>query len=119
MAHFAELDTDGIVTQVVVVANDVILVDGTESEAAGVDFLELLYGHRRWKQTSYNATIRKNFAGIGYRYDSLIDAFVPPQPWPSWRLNTETAQWSPPTPCPQDGSRYDWHEPSLSWIAIN
>jgi hypothetical protein len=78
MAHFAELNADNVVTNVVVVHNDELLINGAESEAKGIDFLESLYGHRRWKQTSYNGTIRRTYAGIGYRYDAQTDAFITP-----------------------------------------
>lgn len=80
MAHFAEITEDGVVTQVVVVNNSELLVNGAESESKGIDFLELLYGHRRWVQTSYNGTIRKRYAGIGFRYDAQMDEFIPPHP---------------------------------------
>lgn len=78
MAHFAELDESNIVTQVVVVHNNELLVDGVETERKGVDFLESLFGHRRWVQTSYNGNIRGQYAGIGMKYDSEIDEFVTP-----------------------------------------
>lgn len=79
MAHFAELDRENVVTQVIVVNNDELLVNGAESESKGIDFLESLYGHRRWVQTSYNGTIRKTYAGVGFRYDVQMDAFIPPE----------------------------------------
>ena len=87
MAHFAELDQTNIVLRVIVVPN--------EHEADGENWCNNLLGGS-WKQTSYNATIRKNYAGIGYTYDSARDAFIPPQPHPSWTLDTETCQWAPP-----------------------
>lgn len=76
MAHFAELDESNIVTQVIVVHNNELLVDGVEIEGKGVDFLESLFGHRRWVQTSYNGNMRGRYAGIGMKYDSEIDEFV-------------------------------------------
>lgn len=78
MAHFAELDDDQTVLRVVVVANEQLLQDGAESEERGIDFLEGLYGHRNWRQTSFSGAFRECFAGIGYRYDSKMDMFVPP-----------------------------------------
>jgi len=96
MAHFAELDESNIVTQVVVVHNNELLVDGVETESKGVDFLESLFGHRRWVQTSYNANKRYNYAGVGFTYDSEHDAFIAPQPHPSWSLDAQF-QWQPPT----------------------
>lgn len=120
MAHFAELDNNNIVTSVVVVNNDVILIDGEESEQAGIDFLESLYGHRNWKQTSYNGNIRKNYAGIGYTYDSNFDAFISPQPFPSWKLNYTTFGWEPPIPMPPSESGYiwKWSEINKEWIKV-
>ena len=82
MAHFAQLDDAGTVLQVIVVHNNELLNNGVESEAKGVSFCRSLFGGE-WKQTSYNANIRKNYAGIGYTYDSGRDAFIPPQPHPS------------------------------------
>ena len=79
-------------------------------------FVENLGG--TWVQTSYNATIRKNYAGIGYRYDEDLDAFIPPQPFPSWTLNEVTARWMSPTPYPQDGRAYEWDEETLTWKEV-
>jgi hypothetical protein len=118
MAHFAKLDENNNVLAVHVVNNDVITVDGNESEQAGIDFLTDLHGHTLWKQTSYNGNIRKNYAGIGYTYDAGRDAFVPPQPWASWTLNETTCQWEPPVAYPTDGKRYAWFEPNQQWIEI-
>jgi hypothetical protein len=77
MAHFAELDNNNIVTNVVVVHNNELLLNGVESEAKGIDFLESLFHHRRWKQTSYSGSIRGQYAGIGMKYDEAADKFVP------------------------------------------
>jgi hypothetical protein len=93
MAHFAELTSDGVVVAVLVIANNEMLVDGAEQEIRGVDLLESLFGHRRWKQTSYNGRIRKRYAGIGYTYDELLDAFIPPRPGEGWTLDEATAMW--------------------------
>ena len=117
MAHFAKL-TEQIVTQVIVVANEELLLDGVESEAKGVAFCQSLFGGD-WKQTSYNGNIRKNYAGIGYTYDSQRDAFIPPQPYPSWTLVEETCQWTAPTPMPTDGESYQWDEAGLTWVTQN
>ena len=116
MAHFAELDTNNVVKRVIVVGNkDTSDANGVEKEYIGKAFCERLYGGN-WVQTSYNATIRKNYAGIGYTYRADIDAFVPPQPYSSWILNTETAQWDAPTPMPEDGNEYEWDEATTSWV---
>ena len=116
MAHFAEIDANGVVQRVIVVANkDTADADGNEVESIGVAFCQNLLGGN-WKQTSYNANIRKNYAGIGYTYDAGLDAFVPPQPYPSWVLNNETAQWVAPVPMPTDGKMYAWDEATQAWV---
>jgi hypothetical protein len=119
MAHFAQLNEENLVTQVIVVANqDTADKDGVENEAIGVEFCTSLLGGN-WKQTSYNGNIRKNYAGIGYKYDAELDAFIPPQPYASWLLDEETAQWKAPVDYPTDGGRYTWNEETLTWDAIN
>ena len=115
MAHFAQLNDQSIVTQVIVVANEELLDNGTESETKGIEFCQSLFGGK-WKQTSYNGNIRKNYAGIGYTYDSQRDAFIPPQPYLSWILVEETCQWTAPVFYPIDGKMYSWDEPTLTWI---
>jgi len=110
MAHFAKLDQNNIVTEVVVVSNDV-----ATNEENGVSFLRNLYKEptAKWKQTSYNSTIRKNFAGIGYIYDNNKDAFIPPKPYNSWILNEDTCKWEAPIVRPE-GS-YQWNEENQTW----
>jgi hypothetical protein len=115
VAHFAKLDENNVVTQVVVVANkDTADADGVEKEHIGAAYLESLLGGT-WKQTSYHGNIRKNYAGIGYTYDADIDAFVAPKPYPSWVLD-ENAQWQAPVPMPDDGEMYSWDEDAQSWV---
>ena len=115
MAHFAEIDDNNVVKRVIVVANkDTADANGVEKEYIGAAFCERLLGGT-WKQTSYNANFRKNYAGVGYTYDAEIDAFVPPQPYPSWVLNSDTAQWEAPVPMPTDGKMYSWDEATQSW----
>ena len=119
MAHFAKLNENNVVLEILVVHNNELLQDGVESEAKGVQFLvDWSGGHPYWKQTSYNGNIRKNYAGIGYIYDSTRDAFIPPQPFPSWVLNEDSCLWDAPTPMPTDG-RYQWDEATTSWVVIN
>lgn len=118
MAHFAKLDQNNLVLAVHVVVNDVIIVDGQESEQAGINFLTQLHGYPYWKQTSYNATFRKHYAGIGYTYDETLDAFIPPKPYPSWLLDTDTCNWYAPVPYPNDGNMYQWDEATQQWILI-
>lgn len=115
MAHFAELDSTGTVTRVVVVANEVIMRDGEERESVGVEFLNSLYGHSNWKQTSYNGRIRSNYASVGSYYDAGMDSFIPPQPFPSWVLDTQTARWQPPVPRPA-GDNHRWDEAGQRWV---
>ncbi len=118
MAHFAKLDKNNNVLAVHVVVNDVITVNGIESEQAGIDFLTELHGHSLWKQTSYNGTMRKNYAGIGYSYGVVKDAFIPPRPYASWILNESTCKWEPPVAYPTDGKYYEWFESNKQWIEI-
>lgn len=114
MAHFAKLDDNNTVLEVHVVANAAL--DASNEEVSGQAFLtEWSGGYTNWKQTSYNGNIRKNYAGIGYTYDEARDAFIPPKPFNSWRLNEDSCNWDAPTPYPQDGKMYTWSEDTLSW----
>jgi len=113
MAHFVEL-VNGIVTNVVVVHNNELLVDGVEVESKGAEFCTNLFGGT-WIQTSYNNRIRKQYAGIGYTYNAVADVFVAPQPFASWTLDSNY-DWQPPTPKP-DGL-YWWNESELQWLEI-
>ena len=114
MAHFAELDADNMVKRVIVVSNsDTADASGVEKEYIGAAFCERLLGGT-WKQTSYNGNIRKRYAGIGYTYDTGRDAFITPQPYPSWTLD-DNAEWQAPVPMPTDGKMYGWNEETLSW----
>jgi hypothetical protein len=116
MAHFAELDLNNVVLRVVVVANkNTADANGVEKEYIGQAYCERLFGGR-WVQTSYNASFRKNYAGIGYTYREDIDAFVQPQPFPSWTANPDTGMWEPPVPKPEDGKLYNWDEATQSWV---
>ena len=121
MAHYAFLNSENIVTEVIV---------GKDEGEDGVDW-EQWYGEFRGqlcKRTSYNTTqgihklggipYRKNYASIGYMYDSILDAFIPPKPFESWTLDEQTCNWQAPTPYPQDNKNYRWNEPTLSWIEI-
>jgi len=117
MAHFARLNADSVVIDVIVVHNDVVGT-GTlhTSESIGAAFCRSLFGADTvWKQTSYNATVRKNYAGIGYTYDAALDAFIPPQPYPSWLLDEQTCRWQAPIAYPEGGGMYEWDEAVQSW----
>ena len=115
MAHFAQLDANNIVLQVIAVSNpDTADASGVEKEYIGAAVCERLLGGT-WKQTSYNGNIRKRYAGIGYTYDAGRDAFITPQPYPSWALD-DNADWQAPVPMPDDGKMYGWDEETLSWV---
>ena len=119
MAHFAQLDENNTVIQVIVVHNNELMLDGEENETRGIVFCKSLFGEEtRWKQTSYNGTFRKNYAGFGYTYDATRDAFIPPKPYNSWTLNETTCQWEPPTPYPTDEQPYVWDEETTSWVLV-
>ena len=119
MAHFAEIDQNNVVLRVIVVGNkDTSDANGVEKEHIGAAFCERLYGGT-WKQTSYNRNFRKHYAGIGYTYNADIDAFVPPKPYLSWVLNSDTANWEAPVAMPDDGQMYSWDEDSQSWVAVD
>ena len=122
MAHFAKLDENNIVTQVIVVSNEI-----ATSENAGVTFINNLYKTSdTWKQTSYNTVknthslggtpFRKNYACIGYTYDASKDAFIPPKPFNSWVLDETTCWWEAPVAYPSDGKEYDWDEDNTQWV---
>jgi hypothetical protein len=117
MAHFTELDASNLVVRVVSVANcECADADGHEHEHLGVSFCERHFGGR-WVQTSYNGRIRKRYAGIGFSYDPSRDAFIPPQPFPSWALDEATCQWQAPVPQPESGL-YRWDESTLAWVVV-
>ena len=114
MAHFVKLDETNKVIEGVVINNDVL--DPNNEEASGIAFLQELYkDNATWLQTSYNGNIRYNYAGIGYTYDPIDDAFIPPMPYPSWNLNSDK-RWEAPLPYPQDEKRYYWDEEAGDWI---
>lgn len=118
MAHFAQLDDNNIVSQVIVINDNDCQINGFQSEDVGIAFCKSLFGENtKWVQTSYNKKIRKNYAGIGFTYDVQRDAFIPPQPYPSWILNPDTFQWESPVPYPQNGT-CAWDEATLSWKDI-
>ena len=117
MAYFAKLENN-IVSQVLSVNNQELMVNGVESEQAGINFLKNLFGQDTiWIQTSYNRTFRKNYAGVGFLYDESRDGFIPPQPFSSWVLNDD-CNWDAPVPMPANGKMYTWDEESLSWKEV-
>jgi hypothetical protein len=122
MAHFAELDHENKVKRVLVVANHVIAdSDGNDDEQKGIDYLQSIYGASWWKQTSYNGTFRKNYAGRGMLYDGARDAFISSQPYPSWVFDEDTCVWEAPVERPDilpDGKPLYWDEPTTSWKEV-
>jgi hypothetical protein len=122
MAHFAELGENNVVLQVIVVSDN-----DAPSEEAGANFCRNLLGGT-WKQTSYNTAggqhklggtpFRKNYAGIGFTYDSTKDAFIPPKPYASWILNEDTCLWESPVPYPTDDKPYTWDEETVNWKEV-
>jgi hypothetical protein len=118
MAHFAKLDENNIVLAVHVVSNEVITIDGVESEQAGIDFLTDLHGHTKWKQCSYNNTFRNRYPGIGWSFNEELNAFISQQPFPSWTFNNTSLIWEAPTSRPEDEKAYVWNEATQSWDEI-
>ena len=117
MAHFALIDENSIVINVLVISNEDILDEnGKESEEQGAEFCNSLIPGK-WLQTSYNRNLRKNFAGVGYYYDNSRDAFIPPKPFDSWILDEETCRWFAPIPIPENGN-WAWDALSQSWIEV-
>jgi len=105
MSHFAKIDSNNIVTEIIVAEQDFI-----NSGAVGDSFL--------WVQTSYNNNFRKNYAGVGFTYDKTRDAFYAPQPYPSWTLNEDTCLWEAPVAYPDDDKMYKWNEETQSWDEV-
>ena len=115
MAHFAKIGLNGKVIEVQSVVNEVLHdANGVEQENIGIDFLTKLTGWSIWKQTSYNANFRKNYAGIGGTYDENKDAFIPKKPFNSWILNETTCKWDPPDARPTS-KRCNWNEETQQW----
>jgi hypothetical protein len=121
MAHFAQVDENWVVQQVIVVNNSVLLNEqGIECDWLGEQFCQSLYGaHTKWIQTSYSGKKYKNLAGIGYTFDPYRNAFIPPKPYQSWVLNEESCMWEAPMPYPSDGGLYTWDEDAGTWLAVD
>ena len=113
MAHYAFLDENNVVTEVITGIDETELIEGKHPE--------VWYGEFRGqvcKRTSYNGNYRKNYAGIGYSYDEGRDAFIAPKPYASWVLDEETCQWNPPIPYPDNEKRYFWNEEDVAWVEV-
>ena len=139
MGYFAKLNEENFVVKVHCLDNNVFTINEIEDENVGSSFLNDLHKTNNiYKQTSYNTrggihyqadnntpsidqskALRKNYAGIGYYYDSIRDAFIPPKPFPSWKLNEDSCLWDSPIPYPNDGKTYTWNEEILNWQEIN
>lgn len=119
MAYFAQLDENNVVLQVISIDNSIAQDPAPgNSEPLGQTFItEVLGLPGEWRQTSYNSSFRKQYAGIGYRYDAAEDVFISPQPFPSWTLDANH-DWQPPTPMPAEGGPWVWDEDALSWAQI-
>jgi hypothetical protein len=114
MAHYAFLDENNIVTEVITGIDETETIEGLDTET--------WYGNFRsqvCKRTSYNNNIRVRYAGIGMTYNETLDAFITIKPFPSWTLNEDTCNWEAPTPYPVDNKQYSWDEATLSWIEIS
>jgi hypothetical protein len=114
MAHYAFLNENNIVTEVIVGVDETELIEGLDPET--------WYGQFRnqtCKRTSYNGNVRKNYAGIGFTYDAERDAFIPSKPFSQWVLDEQTCTWQPPTPYPTDGFTYVWNDNRAEWELVN
>ena len=124
MAHYALLDKNNIVVQVIVGVDENITQIDSDGQSVGgsSEAWEQFYQTRPWfegltcKRTSYNGNYRKNYAGIGFSFDEELDAFIPPKPFESWILNSDTCVWVAPIPYPNDGNVYSWDDENQSWI---
>ena len=112
MAHYAFLNENNIVTEVIVGIDETELIEGKDPETWYSEFRG-----QKCIRTSYNSNIRKNYAGIGFTYDQEKDAFIAPQPFSSWILNNDTCKWEAPISMPDSGSWY-WDEATLAWVEI-
>lgn len=127
MAHYAKLDSFNTVINVIVIADEDTQVNGVENEQKGIDFCNSLQPGT-WLKTSYNTVggvhilggtpFRKNFASVGYKYDPNRDAFIPPQPYLSWKLNEFTCLWEAPVDHDRDGGTWSWDESALTWVKV-
>lgn len=111
MAHYAFLDKNNVVTEVIVGIDETELIEGKDPETWYSEFRG-----QRCVRTSYNSNIRKNYAAVGFTYDEELDAFIAPKPFDSWILDEATCSWIPPIPYPADGGQYFWDEDSKGWL---
>jgi len=114
MAHYAQINSEGIVQQVLVMDSN---LEANEGPKSCINWLQANVSLDDWLKTSYNGNIRKQFAGIGDFYDNVKDKFIRPSPYPSWVLN-DTDDWISPTPLPDDGKGYEWDEETKKWVQV-
>jgi hypothetical protein len=112
MAHYAFLDKNFVVTEVITGVDETELIDGLDTETWYAN-----YRGQPCKRTSYHGNIRKQYAGVGYTFDETNDVFIVPQPYPSWTLDANY-DWQPPVPYPTDGQLYEWDETTQTWVAV-
>jgi hypothetical protein len=112
MAHYAFLDENFVVTEVIAGVDETELIDGLDTETWYAN-----YRGQPCKRTSYHGNIRKQYAGVGYTFDETNDVFIVPQPYPSWTLDANY-DWQPPVPYPTDGQLYEWDETTQTWVAV-
>jgi hypothetical protein len=118
MAHFAQIKNNVVVAVLVVNNEDIQNLPFPESEPVGVSFLSNIFSETEWRQTSYNGNFRKNYAGIGYIFDAVRNAFIGPKSYDNWVFNEETCRWVPPIPYPTDGKEYQWSQNGNVWVII-
>jgi len=113
MAHFSKI-TDGVVTDVIVISNDVVGETYPASELIGLEFIAKHGYEGEWIQTSYNGNFRKMYGSVNRTYNADADIFIEQQPYPSWSLDTNY-DWQPPTPRPLNDGLWDWNEDTQEW----
>jgi hypothetical protein len=119
MAHFAKINTNNIVEKIIAIDNnDCCGKTFPDSEICGQNFIQSLGLDGTWKQTSYNNSFRKKYAGIGFSYDQNKDIFISPKPFDSWVFDNTEQDWVAPLPFPNDGNKYDWNENDQEWVLL-
>ncbi len=120
MAHFVRLDSNNVVVETIVVPDEAVTdKNGQENEQLGIQWLKRLRGGQGvWRKTSYNNSERRTFAGIGYKYDTVNNVFIPPKPFESFVWNSSLEQWEPPVAMPEDSKTYHWDEFNKNWKQV-
>lgn len=120
MAHFVRLDSNNVVVETIVVPDEAVTDEnGQENEQLGIQWLRRLRGGQGvWRKTSYNNSERRTFAGIGYKYDTVNNVFIPPKPFESFVWNSSLEQWEPPVAMPNDNNSYHWDEFNRNWKQV-